>query len=1338
MHKNTKSLLWVRRKTAGARLRGASLIVVLASLAFLAALALAFLASVGTELKSSKNYAEGIGVQLLAQSAYNLAITQITEGTKGTDSSGGVLAWASQPGMIRTYDDSGTEKKFYRLYSWNSLIGSGACVPDDLTGWNTHDAVFTDINEPVALGGGKVFPIVDGNGIKSLTKTPSGTTVPAYFGYDADGDGQPDIDGFGVDPSKVNFVPANPLSKSNTPVPMPVKWLYMLQDGSITYASTTSNPAEALVNGATEDNPIVGRMAFWTDDESCKVNINTASEGVYWDTPRIKSRQEDVLKVNQPVNGEYQRYPGHPAMTSLSTVIKHPASWNPGTPVPTFSQGGVAFTLCSPAQWIEYQWAQKIYGIVPRVGTGGSNAGAVQSAMLASPALPPAIDLDNDRMYATLDELAFKPNRSSNNAELANLSVLNKPLLERAKFFLTASSRAPDVNLFNKPRVCIWPISNNTAQRTAYDNLMAFCSSMHQGSYTYYFERLNPNSPTVDLGLNRNLRILNYLRSLATQNIPGFGGNFSDKYGSDKDQIFTEIFDYIRCTNLRDPLLVNRTNEDASLSYSRGIPGSPWKNSLNKGISGMGQVVPTVDSSTNTRGLGRFETLEGASVLFIGQVDGDGPLVPLNASHQPQPPYPTAANTQVDPASGKPLPIYASTSPTAAITTPSVPAGKMRVQAIFLPQFFCPSVGVPWIRQNFQWSADLSKLKVNGNPLDFPSNVSAGEPKQYTVNQTPKDETGFGDQLGLNLPMQGASSNLLSSPMDIPKGTMSFSGEVTVKIYAADAVAAPPKSNVLLQTFVLNFNGPDCNVPSLAYDNVANKADNGVPKEGTIPYVSYRSFSTATGRYNSSDPANPKVVNGGRFTGSIATSNAGGFFMTGDSVRSVRLASGDPRLLACLANPPASYFEANPATDSLMGAHSFITGYGNSYYGAALGKLVKDLPYAGSGVATANQQTTADGPQNIFFNIGFTLGTDAPVNGVQIGTAPGDWDNGPFAVRDGPFINKADEGDVGGGSTTVSEPYFWKIKAQAGGYMPDSVFSPNRQVPSAVTFGSLPTGVKAGRPWQTLLFHPQPGHPGSKGYKGDGSTVANMPADHLILDLFHMPVVEPYAISEPLSTAGRINMNYQIMPFTYMNRDTGIRALLKAEKLIAIRDDQAGFYKSYRYSTPEQANIRLDINMDQTLRGFTKRFDGNQIFRSPSEICELYIVPVDSGSNWASSYDTMANYWSETNPAKGRRLTGDNSRERVYATLYPRLTTKSNTYTIHCRVQSLKKIKDSNPSLWTEGKDQILGQYRGYQTIERYVDANDQNLPDFTTASSTVSLGGFYKTRVIQAKQFAP
>lgn len=33
-------------------------------------------------------------------------------------------------------------------------------------------------------------------------------------------------------------------------------------------------------------------LAFWTDDEFCKVNINTAMDGVYWDVPRLMSWED--------------------------------------------------------------------------------------------------------------------------------------------------------------------------------------------------------------------------------------------------------------------------------------------------------------------------------------------------------------------------------------------------------------------------------------------------------------------------------------------------------------------------------------------------------------------------------------------------------------------------------------------------------------------------------------------------------------------------------------------------------------------------------------------------------------------------------------------------------------------------------------------------------------------------------------------------------------------------------------------------------------------------------------------------------------------------------------
>ena len=66
-----------------------------------------------------------------------------------------------------------------------------------------------------------------------------------------------------------------------------------------------------------------------------------------------------------------------------------------------------------------------------------------------------------------------------------------------------------------------------------------------------------------------------------------------------------------------------------------------------------------------------------------------------------------------------------------------------------------------------------------------------------------------------------------------------------------------------------------------------------------------------------------------------------------------------------------------------------------------------------------------------------------------------------------------------------------------------------------------------------------------------------------MLDLFTMPVVEPYAISEPFSTAGKINMNYQIVPFTYIDRSTGVKAVLNSE-LIARVPKAAAQGKQYQ------------------------------------------------------------------------------------------------------------------------------------------------------------------------------
>jgi uncharacterized protein (TIGR02600 family) len=322
-------------------------------------------------------------------------------------------------------------------------------------------------------------------------------------------------------------------------------------------------------------------------------------------------------------------------------------------------------------------------------------------------------------------------------------------------------------------------------------------------------------------------------------------------------------------------------------------------------------------------------------------------------------------------------------------------------------------------------------------------------------------------------------------------------------------------------------------------------------------------------------------------------------------------------------------------------------------------------------------------------------------------------------------------------------------------------------------FGSLSTGVISNTPWQTLLFRPQPVVNGANQVSASSGpgvyyahTEAAVPAyqdtgynkyttipDHLFMDLFWMPIVEPYAISDSFSTAGKINMNYQIEPFSYIDRSTSLVCLLKSEKLVAVPDAADYYYKKLLPVGSEPAfpnavfrfpiyTLNANGTSDETggsLRQFKTRFDAGDIFRSASEICDIFLVPCNAdgtapGSTWTTDTDAAA-YWAS------HRLTGDNSRERPYTDLYGRLTTKSNTFTIHMRVQSLKQSPvDRAAGKWVEATDTIVGEYRGSTLIERYLDpSQDLASADYgATPNATGNLDSYYKFRVVRSTQFVP
>src|SRR5205085_8593415 len=95
--------------------------------------------------------------------------------------------------------------------------------------------------------------------------------------------------------------------------------------------NNTKDPARI----PTAANPIVARIAFWTDDETCKLNINTASEGSYYAMPHANTPTDMVqpakaskdataafgFAVSPPGTNEFNRYPGHPAATCLSVAL---------------------------------------------------------------------------------------------------------------------------------------------------------------------------------------------------------------------------------------------------------------------------------------------------------------------------------------------------------------------------------------------------------------------------------------------------------------------------------------------------------------------------------------------------------------------------------------------------------------------------------------------------------------------------------------------------------------------------------------------------------------------------------------------------------------------------------------------------------------------------------------------------------------------------------------------------------------------------------------------------------------------------------------------------------
>ena len=1347
--------------------RAVALIIVLAILLLMSALLVAFMGTVSNEREASRSMTAGFEAKQGYETAVNLAISQIREATKNDD---GTVGWASQPGAIQTFGSGANANMVYKLYSSDVMQQARASWKPGTPAESGFDPAkptvtapgFVDINTAVYITAPQStpanplvephYPIVDpraGLDVNGVAVAAPGTGIVSGF-------------------SSTN-IPHATLKEirgvSTVPVlqlPMRVRWIYQLKDGALVAPDATD-----ILQGASKENPPVTRFAFWTDDESAKINVNTASEYTYWDTPLASSYTEsgevdssghmlfgkgktDALAASQPTKKEYQRFPGHPATNCLSPALRwlFPASVDP----------------------FDSAFKEAIYHLAPRM-TGGF--GSTMSATRCPEFDTDYRQYDRDRLFATLDEYWFRPDRSpisytgfypvfttdsvtpQKDPIFLDPAKFTPAALEKLRFFLTAVSRAPDLNLYGMPRITIWPvheIDNSDplqSKRSGYDDLIVFCSTI--ATKPYIFSRANPwstiydyetsgaqthNGASLNINANRNRDLIEkYLKRLAAMPVPATGTAFtsSAKYGTvgpggytEMDQIFLEMFDYIRCNNIVDTGRKDSTSPGFPLAYTLGYSPVGDFTGNTKPDLGSGQVSPTVhyDASgkPTIKGFGRFDTVSELGLIFYedrtalpldpsGAIESPAPIVAastlsfrcaiITELFTVSPGYPALSEgfaytiretkpftvSSTDGTFSQPLSLAEDRA------TPNINFIGVDAWRSYGGRFFMPTRG---LSSPFLYDKGIVKAGDSSNPWskDFskPSVTNTGTEAEYSKYPFYSKRIDMPTAAGVDPTEFVLSDGTLTIdiyPLDIPTSQMG-----SPSVYAKANLKQP------IQTLTITF--PRVTLPTPQRD------------PGAVP-LQARSVGAPGGRGGQSDAGHPVIIDK-------------------DVVRSMEIngnAKGDTRHVAGLANPPADYYAASGdsgdyANKTIRIVHNFHNGWGTNFANAKWGTLTPNAPTRG-----ANKMP--DVPKSI-------NGVLSPDNSMR-----GDFDRGLSKHTDGPFINKPDEANVrfnladnlaGGGAL----PYY---RGGNGTENPgEKYFSPNRLMPSAVMFGSLPSGLISKRPWETLLFCP----PTGAGHKG-----AVSPADHYLLDLFTIPVVEPFAISEPLSTMGKINLNARLAPFgyakdttgrSYIERNTGLHSVLKGMKQFVAANTAA---ESGHTEEPLKNSLpyRFDIDPYLTIdKAITPRFDvgGIGFFKCASEICEVDLLMSSGVSFTDPTPAARMAFW------QANSMTGDNAREKPYALIYPRLTTKSNVYTVHVWSQSLLKNPNSSSDEWKkfdDNRDKITGEYRGSTTIERFLDANDPALvpasggaPYDAVDASAKGLDPYYRFRILSSKRF--
>ena len=336
MHRLSATLAVSRHK----KKQGVAILTVLAIITLMTVLVVSFFNMAQNAKITAKGSVEIQRATTLKDTIINLVIAQFREASKLAPIDPGnpreIVSWTSQPGAIRTFSGNPgntSRNRLYKLYSSDvpQLESIEMNETSDLLDqinkdiepdWASRPDEFTDLNRPV-------YTSASGDRAKANAQNSSiGYSFPiadprAYNGNNGRADKLKNVEGFSYSDRSINKV-IRGVDPQKEQLGMPVRWIYMLQDGTIGFMDTGGDFKSLSGNSGdqvSKENPIVARMAWWADDESCKINVNTASIPVAWDTPRTTSQEDQWLAENQPISGEFQRYPGHPATVDLSAVF---------------------------------------------------------------------------------------------------------------------------------------------------------------------------------------------------------------------------------------------------------------------------------------------------------------------------------------------------------------------------------------------------------------------------------------------------------------------------------------------------------------------------------------------------------------------------------------------------------------------------------------------------------------------------------------------------------------------------------------------------------------------------------------------------------------------------------------------------------------------------------------------------------------------------------------------------------------------------------------------------------------------------------------------------------